>query len=1585
MSVVGDYWVCGQHDPPMHLPVDSGTTFGVSSGLGDVDLSALPYPVALTGGRLRQAIESSADVLKTLFVLKDCFEAAVKYLGAVLVTDYLRSPACKPERNETLLEKMVRPSLGVWVQTVVGDVSRWLAADGQANLPVVAIFVRREGRSTKPKPMPLLRQCEEFVRYRNDALGHGALRRESVYLQDLECWLPVLQHLLEAVADLAGWRLCLATDQDRCQLWMGTELQNTIEPGNFQREQIGNFLLRGPDSTTRDLYPFLCYLPDAEGEQRLHFYDSIYRYQETRKEVSVLEYDNGLKHASSEPVSGLEQAFTTELLKKAFQRHQGRMEVIEGRVANFGELLVEHADIVGRRFVIDHIQRFIEEHDRGLMVLQAEPGKGKTALMCHLIEDVFGHYTPQPVHFFYRRTAGITDPDVCARSLYYALLQAHDITESEESKQQTLPDEVYEKLTNLLADSIALRLSPSRPQLILIDALDESDATAFDRIPENLPDGVYVIATTRPVSDRATLARRAHLHWYDLDSPDLLQENLRDGAEYVHRELVGSDLPNDALEEISRLGNANFLVLKLLVTQVRGRLESNEVREHVRRLATDCGQDQLGFIYQEFWTRLTNRLGREDTNLLCDVAGLLVTARAPLTREMICCSLGLRDGDWDFALRHLSEYLTVIEQQEGNVRETYYRIYHESFADFLRSAVVPQRGRYENLLAEYCLGWSELAPGRGRLYALRFGPTHLCTAVRREDLETLLTDIFFMEAKAAAGMSFELIEDFSEAVEAIEDGHPQGRVLRVLEEALRRDVHFISRHAQEYPQAIFQCLWNTCWWYDCQESTEHDDGPAAGWPKDDPTCGRLGVELRELLSTWLAQKERADSSFRWLRSLRPPVIDVGTMQLVVLRAHLGPVTSVAFAPDGSRIVSGSYDTTLRLWHADTGAELGVFKGHEDEVTSVAFSPDGTQIASGSFDKTVRLWDVASAVDLAALRAHEEAVTSVAFSPDGARIASGSYDETVRIWDVTTGQELIVLRAGATQMHATASSPDGRLAASVLDDFAVRVWDAKTGVERTVLYVGLSPVVSVAFFPDGRHIAVGSEDLTVRVWDMREVEPAVVFRKEDFPWGSREEEMGGKPSGQWLAGMSLDGTVRVSLVGMGSSPKHVALRGLRRPITSVAFAPNVARIAAASSEGIIRIWDSKSGVMLGSLQGHERRITSVAFSPDGRRVVSGSQDMSVRVWDAETFDEVQLIDEEFVSCVAFSPDGRRIAGGAKDTVRVWDAETGAEQEIFQHEDNVNALAFSLDGRRIVSGASDETVRVWDLMGSSTQRGSHARDIHVNKVFLSPDGRRMATRPFGMDGLLVPIWDTESGRIQGFLRGHEGGVRSVAFSPDSQRIVTGSWDGTVRVWDAETFEQLLHILGDGKEVNSVAFSPEGRRIASGGKDVVRLLDAETGAELTVLSDVDDDNVEFVTFSPDGKYLAEAAFDVTVWNLETGTISFVLHAHELGIEDVAFTPDGRLIRTWEDGTERVWDARNGLPFEGDKLKATIRNAAGFPWQAIPCGIDTVVEPTAGGTPVAWFPVALCGIETHPNGCLWVGTHSSNMYIVKLEEGGK
>jgi WD40 repeat protein len=118
--------------------------------------------------------------------------------------------------------------------------------------------------------------------------------------------------------------------------------------------------------------------------------------------------------------------------------------------------------------------------------------------------------------------------------------------------------------------------------------------------------------------------------------------------------------------------------------------------------------------------------------------------------------------------------------------------------------------------------------------------------------------------------------------------------------------------------------------------------------------------------------------------------------LQLFQGHSYCVSSVAFSPDGSKIVSGSFDKTIRVWDVSTGIEmLPPLQGHDDTVYSIAFSPDGSTIVSGSQDNTVQVWDVSTGIEmLSPLKGHDDVVKSVAFSPDGSKIISGSWDNTI---------------------------------------------------------------------------------------------------------------------------------------------------------------------------------------------------------------------------------------------------------------------------------------------------------------------------------------------------------------------------------------------------------------------------------------------------------------------------------------------------------------------------------------------------------------------------------------------------------------
>jgi eukaryotic-like serine/threonine-protein kinase len=206
---------------------------------------------------------------------------------------------------------------------------------------------------------------------------------------------------------------------------------------------------------------------------------------------------------------------------------------------------------------------------------------------------------------------------------------------------------------------------------------------------------------------------------------------------------------------------------------------------------------------------------------------------------------------------------------------------------------------------------------------------------------------------------------------------------------------------------------------------------------------------------------------------------------------------------------------------------------------------------------------------------------------------------------------------------------------------------------------------------------------------------------------------------------------------------------------------------------------------------------------------------------------------------------------------------------------------------------------------TLRG-HLED--VTAVAFSPDGQKLVT---GSWDQTAKVWETASGRELLSLKGHSAPIWCVAFSPDGQRIVTGSWDQTAKVWEAASGRELLTIGGHSAPIRSVAFSPDGQRIVTGSWDqTAKVWEAVSGRELLTLGGTNG-NVDSVAFSPDGQRIVTGLGDSTakVWEAVSGRELFALKGHGHQVRSVGFSPDGqRIVTGSDDQTARVWEAANG-----------------------------------------------------------------------------
>ncbi len=655
-------------------------------------------------------------------------------------------------------------------------------------------------------------------------------------------------------------------------------------------------------------------------------------------------------------------------------------------------------------------------------------------------------------------------------------------------------------------------------------------------------------------------------------------------------------------------------------------------------------------------------------------------------------------------------------------------------------------------------------------------------------------------------------------------------------------------------------------------------------------------EVRRLLETYLLSTGVNLRRFEWFWLWR-----FYHNEKAELKGHAAQVASVTFSPDGKMLASGSWDSTIKLWDAQTQRELATLKGDWVRVHSVAFSPDGKTLASGGLDRTVKLWDVQTRQELATLTGHIHEVQSVAFSPDGKTLASGSNDFTIKLWDVQTRQELVTLRGHTNQVFSIKFSPDGKMLASASWDHTVNLWDMQTRQVLATLKGHGAPVVSVAFSLDGKTLASGSYDKTVKLWDVQTRQELATLIGHTAPVVS----VAFSPNGKTLVLGSYDKTVK--LWDVQTRQELAILIKHSTPVVSVGLSPNGKDLALGRGDKILSLEDLQTRKGLVTLRGHTDGVESVTFSPDGKTLASGSEDKTVKLWDVQTREGLVTLTghADRVESVAFSPDGKMLASGSNDkTVKLWDAQTQRElATLTGHADNIHSVAFSPDGKTLASGGLDRTVKLWDVQTRQELATLTGHTHEVNSVAFSPDGKMLAS---GSGDSTIKLWDAQTQRELATLKGEWKRVRSVVFSPDGNTLASGSGDNTIRLWDVQTRQELATLTGHADDVTSIAFSPDGNTLASGsGDNTIKLWDVQTRQELTTLRGLVSSIVS-VAFSPDGKTLASGGYDNTIklWDVRTRQELAALRGHTHEVNSVAFSPDSKTLASGSgDKTIKLW----------------------------------------------------------------------------------
>ena len=642
-----------------------------------------------------------------------------------------------------------------------------------------------------------------------------------------------------------------------------------------------------------------------------------------------------------------------------------------------------------------------------------------------------------------------------------------------------------------------------------------------------------------------------------------------------------------------------------------------------------------------------------------------------------------------------------------------------------------------------------------------------------------------------------------------------------------------------------------------------------------------------------------------------------------LEGHTGRIHRARFNASGDRIATASDDETVRIWDSVDGSLIATLE-LESPAFDARFSPDGRLLATGEFERRVILWDVETGEQRTTYSDYSNPVAYVQFSPDGEFLVTSTLDMKLRVWHITTGLpiltrqfkepimdtafsgegELIVPTSDGVFSYTLSFTDNGEnnlvrpgfgdsslvtlnpfLVAGREDNERLGLWNLESGQRLLELAVapqqGLAPILPVAFSADGSACVIVDDDAQVHIIETGSGDVVSRFRAAT---GAAAHHAQFSPDGTRMALVHEGNLVRIYEPGSKPASDETVLAGHSDLVFHLAFNHDGSRLATASYDGDVVVWDMETRTERFRMKGHERELLTAVFTPKFNIIGTAAWDDTFRVWSAETGEPV------FQSELGLG--GRPIGGGPRSPM------------VMVASGMTEMRRYNPDVSLIVAPGPDDSSVVFDRERWEPKfvLGGHGNWVWQQEF--SPDGSKIVSHEY--QGKSPKVWNANTGELMFDLVGHEADVHLVKFSHDSSKLITASFDGTARIWDAETGASLHTLTGHTGGLASARFSPDDSMVATGSIDQsARLWSTDSGELLTTFVGHGHWVIN-ADFSDDGKRVMTTSLDETlkVWDLKGREL--ITLDPGARIFYAAWSPDNQTIATaLADGTTRLWDA--------------------------------------------------------------------------------
>lgn len=1178
-------------------------------------------------------------------------------------------------------------------------------------------------------------------------------------------------------------------------------------------------------------------------------------------------------------------------------------------------------DFTGRQWLFDEFDSWIRKPSSRIFLVTGDPGIGKSAIMAQLASR---HPQVMAFHFCISSLADSVNPDVFVRSIAAQL--ATQIKEYHEAICQLN----FEQLTRfdsgtlfrrLIADPLK-NINLDEQVVILVDALDESWTGANNNIVnvlheriEDLPENVKVMVSSRKIPDIIDLLSK----YMPFEIDPVFLENINDISDYLDKKFAQQVIAGKVKrseQDIKNLKNliinkseGNFLYIKQFIYGIETeRIDINNPASF---------PDGLVGIYISFFDRIFNR--NENYDDFRPLLEVIAALKEPFSAKELSAILQLSEFEINRRMQILAAFFPE--------RKGCYSPYHKSVVDWLKGEAGTGRKylldmeRGKKMVCEYLI--KRYSRGEYNLYLLKHLPGHLIEGERYNELVDLLLDFDFIIQKCRRNMVYDLIKDY----------HSAFTLLPELQDSRHEELEYLKRVSEYTDQLILNpekiqdkeiIIESFTPWSDKQVDCEIERIRTSPNRRDNleiflqflNSQAHLLFRYGHIEGYLLQQAWNYADSGPFARYVDEYIEKCDHLKLLfippqrkefnpfnpckrILQEHASQVLAV-FTDDGKYAVTGSTDSTLKLWDLRSGQCLKTITPHIDYLRTLDATPDlNLVVTSGSRkDIVIKLWNYKDLEPLGELKGHSGRINYIKMTPDGRYVISGSSDNSVKVWDTNTRRCIADFHKHTDRVVCVDISIDGKTGVSGGFDNMICVWDIPAkkcirtfeGIEELGTAIKLSINKDILYSCsgyDGRTIKS-----TIKIWDLKSGECIKTLYGHEYAISCLETTHDGK----FLVSASLDRTIKV--------------------------------------------WNLNTYNCIKTIEGHVGPVMSLKITPDLKYIISGGgghNDNTVRIWDiykSKMPPEDAAYYRNF-NHLHFCQDEGFVVNSCRKIIQIRDLQTGRiKAELSGHKSHIKKIIVDNAGKRIISASSDKSIRIWDLVTQECKSVLEGHAEGILDISLSGDRKKLAS--CGLDRKVI-VWNLEKNEKIRTLQGHDSSVIYNTWLDDDKHVISIGADNILKLWNIDTGICLNNILlpesislgpivdnkncvflgcTDGSVQYWDVYKPELLFTLKELSNYNKLSDPKKFSRFAELKQYLDTNehsglISSLELVEEENILFSGSLDSTIrqWDLTTKTCTRVFSGHSGEVVFIRKVPGyDKIVTGSRDHTIRIWDIQSG-----------------------------------------------------------------------------